>query len=200
MPEYTMSQRLRWWSLNKKRAIENTMDRWKYKIRGGYKCEKCGKIIPLPGTEYRGMVNGQPMILSYYGDSPLCSECLFEKIFDYFCFAPIRRSGLGEQFDEFTVVSVEECSWYPDQHISIRGVMPYSNPTAQHLDLDIRIGMNYWNGFTASVKAIRELLLHSGTYVTSTVRYEKGGSKYCYRGIEIPMDSPKLKVNYERNR
>lgn len=193
MPEFSAKDKFRWWCLDKKRTIENKIDAGFYAWRGGYKCTSCGRIIPLPGTEYSGEVNGRRMMLSYYGPGPLCSVCLFGKISSYFGFAPV--AGPREYVDEFSHITRIPCDWYPEKDRSIKGVMKYKNPSAEMLNLDIRIGSNYWNGFHASLCALRSLLLVDGVYTTSFLSTEKNETFYCYRGVKVSTKSPKLKVS-----
>ena len=190
--EFSLLTKVGWRAQALLYKIKTAKLKLQYRISGGYHCDCCGKVIPFRGDLIQGEVNGKKMMVEQYGVKRLCAYCLYRKIEQYF-----EMSFLGDPDleDGFSTIMREPCSWFPDEKYTVRGIMKYGNIVAQNLDLDVRIGQIHWNGFYASEKALRELLLFSGYYATSSLEIQSGGTvHFTDRVASIPWDSPSLKV------
>lgn len=173
---------------DKKRHYKALYNRTVIKFKGGYDCACCGNKIPLKYTEIEGMVNNRRVAISVHMNAMYCKKCLLNKIESYFKMAKIySKNNIGKTMSG---IMKDKCDVFGNERYVIHGIMPYSNELAQKLDLDIRICLEWWNGFKISEQVFRTLLLMpSGRYKTSFIVHKNGKPYYCdANGVMIPTN------------
>lgn len=188
----TFQNKIKYGFLDFKRIVTSKYNQLKYDITGGFKCKCCGKLIPTLGNEISAKVNGKSFILSSAHTGARCAACTVKAIELYFAVPSLPSS---DRYDgEFRSKRTRKCDWFGHRRKCIKGIMQYNNKIAVELDLDIRIGQNYWNGFYASMEVFK-IALTEGLYSSSTFSHSKGITKMSVgNGVSLIVSSDGVKI------
>lgn len=162
-------RKIRYWWQDRVRSISRKVTLLKIMSSGGYKCNQCGCSLPGHWTEIHSEVNGKKFMLSnYVYDELICASCLATRIDAWFALSSPDK------------ITAEPCYWYPKQKITTNIIIKFKDQAAKDLNIDIRFGHSYWNGWNASNAAFHDALVNNKKmrYTTSVMSHENGKLLY----------------------
>ena len=155
--------KIKYWWQDRVRSISRKVTLLKIMSSGGYKCNQCGVSLPGHWTEIHSEVNGKKfMLMNCVHNELICSACLAIRIDTWFNSAHVEK---------FTF---KPCYWYPKNEVTTNIIIKFKDPVAQDLNLDVRFGHNWWNGWHASNAAFYYALVNNPKmrYTTGLMLYE----------------------------
>lgn len=173
----------RWWPYsNQWRALWKTL---LYRIRPDH-CHVCGTRVDFRGNEFEGNSHGKRIMLSQYAKKPICGHCLAEKL---------------KQFYTQATLFVDKCDCC-NEHKRITYGIPDINgyfnlsehehnvnkAVAKKLDLDVRYGMQWWNGFKLCEDCVVEALQNGKAKSSSFMLWGKTTYAVNHRGALIKCE------------
>lgn len=165
---------------------------WKtllYKLKPD-RCQDCNTKINFKGNEFEGTAHGHRLMLSQYAKEPICGHCLAEKIKQYYtqaalkiskcdCCGEVKRVTAG-------IVDVHDYLNLGDEdHLNNEAV-------AKRLNLDVRYGMAWWNGFDLCQECVCEMLSQNGARSSYLMMWGKKTYHINHRGAMIHLKGKSL--------
>lgn len=158
---------------------------WKtilYKIKPD-RCHVCKVRLDYKGNEFEGQACNKRIMVSQYAKQPICPHCFAEKIKQYYAQAMLavkkcdccgqtkRVTGGIPDFNETFNLSEHEYE--------------HNKAVAKKLDLDVRYGMAWWNGFDLCGDCVVEALNNSHAKTSSYVHWHGHVFGVNHRGAYI---------------
>ena len=165
---------------------------WKtvlYKIWPDH-CHVCGVRVNFKGNEFEGTAHGHRLMLSQYAKEPICGHCLAEKIKQYYAQAALKISkcdccGEVKRVTAGIVDVNDYLNLGDEDHLNNKAV-------AKSLDLDVRYGMSWWNGFDLCQDCICEMLSQNGARSSFLMTWGKKTYHINHRGAMIHLKGKSL--------
>ena len=165
MKKYSLFDQIRWKFLNYKHRVKRLATKAKWYYNGGYVCTCCGNRIRFSGYIIEGYVRNKnkevaSMMFQNYSDKMICPACVYEKI--------------EKHFDE-RVKTLGTCDFTNEKNVPVIDILL---PSENDQGLNIRFGRTWWNGFSASKEAFRQILTENGQCTVPCIVCH--GGKYYY--------------------
>lgn len=170
--EFNVSLKIpQWWPYGYQlRALWKTL---LYKLKPDH-CHVCNARVDFRGSEFEGTSHGKRIMLSQHAKQPICGSCLARKIAQYYIQASLfvdKCDCCGEQkritsgiVDMNSMLNLSEHEYNANKAV------------ASALELDVRYGMHWWNGFKICEQCVVESI-HNGRAVSSRSIF---WGKTCY--------------------
>ena len=169
-----------WWPQKHQwRAIWKTL---LYKFRPDH-CHVCKTRIDFNGTHFEGTVHGKRVMLTQYGTTLICGHCLAERIKQYYehaslnikkcnCCGEVKRvsAGIIDVNDRYNLGDEENLA---------------NKAVAKRLNLDVRYGMAWWNGFDLCQECICDMLSQNNAFSESALLWGEKIYPTNHRGAMI---------------
>lgn len=158
---------------------------WKtllYKLKPD-RCQDCNTKINFSGSEFSGKVHGHGVMLSQYNLKHICGHCLAKRIEEYYAraFIPDMKCDCCGQTKRCTsgVTDVNGFQLSDEEY-------NHNKSVADQLNLNVRYGMAWWNGFSLCKDCICEMLKQNNSKSSYLMSF-RGNMHYInHRGAMIP--------------
>ena len=177
----------RWWPYkNQWKALWKTI---LYKLWPD-RCHVCKTRVNFKGSEFEGTAHNHRVMLSQYAKQPICGHCLAEKIKQYYAQAALKISkcdccGEVKRVTAGIVDVNDYLNLGDEDHLN-------NNAVAKSLNLDVRYGMQWWNGFDLCQDCICEMLSQNGARSSYSMTWAKKTYHINHRGAMIHLKGKSL--------